>query len=43
MGGWYGPKKGLRGRVASYVPPILEQLGLAEVEHGARNNRMRAL
>jgi hypothetical protein len=41
--GWYGLKKGLRGRFAMYVPPVLEALGLAEVEHGARNNRMRAL
>ena len=36
-------KKGLRGRVGNYVPPVLEALGLAEVEHNARNNRMRAL
>ncbi len=43
VGGWYGLKKGLRGRFANYVPPILERLGLAEVEHNARNNRMRAL
>jgi len=42
-GGWYGIKKGLRGRFANYVPPVLEALGLAEVEHNARNNRMRAL
>lgn len=42
VGGWYGLKKGLRGRFASYVPPVLEALGLAEVEHGPRNNRMRA-
>ena len=42
VGGWYGLKKGLRGRFANYVPPILERLGLAEVEHNARNNRMRA-
>jgi hypothetical protein len=41
--GWYGLKKGLRGRFAMYVPPVLEALGLAEVEHGARNNRMRAI
>jgi hypothetical protein len=40
--GWYGLKKGLRGRFGMYVPPILEALGLAEVEHNARNNRMRA-
>lgn len=43
VGGWYGTKKGLRGRFANYVPPLLEALGLAEVEHNARNNRMRAL
>jgi hypothetical protein len=41
--GFYGLKKGLRGRFAMYVPPVLEALGLAEVEHQARNNRMRAL
>ena len=40
--GWYGLKKGLRGRFAMYVPPVLEALGLAEVEHQARGNRMRA-
>jgi hypothetical protein len=43
VGGWYGLKKGFRGRFANYVPPVLEALGLAEVEHDARNNRMRAL
>jgi hypothetical protein len=42
VGGWYGLKKGLRGRFANYVPPVLEKLGLAEVEHNPRNNRMRA-
>jgi hypothetical protein len=42
VGGWYGLRKGYRGRFANYVPPVLEQLGLAEVEHNARNNRMRA-
>jgi hypothetical protein len=40
--GWYGLKKGLRGRFANYVPPVLEVLDLAEVEHNPRNNRMRA-
>jgi hypothetical protein len=40
--GWYGLKKGLRGRFAMYVPPVLEVLGLAELEHNAKNNRMRA-
>ena len=43
LGGWYGLKPGLRGRFANYVPPVLEALGLAEVEHNARNNRMRAI
>ncbi len=43
IGGWYGIKKGLRGRFGNYVPPVLEVLGLAEVEHNARNNRMRAI
>ena len=43
VGGWYGLKKGVRGRFGNYVPPVLEVLGLAEVEHNARNNRMRAL
>ena len=40
--GWYGLKKGLRGRFGMYVPPVLEALGLAEVEHNPKNNRMRA-
>ncbi len=40
--GWYGLKKSLRGRFGMYVPPVLEALGLAEVEHQPRNNRMRA-
>jgi hypothetical protein len=43
VGGWYGLKKGLRGRFGTYVPPVLEALGLAEVEHHARNNRMCAV
>jgi hypothetical protein len=43
VGGWYGLKKGLRGRFGMYMPPLLEALGLAEVEHNPRNNRMRAL
>jgi hypothetical protein len=42
IGGWYGLKKGLRGRVGMYIPPLMEALGLAEVEHNKRNNRMRA-
>ncbi len=43
VGGWYGLRKGYRGRFATYVPPVLEHLGLAEVEHHPRNNRMRAV
>jgi hypothetical protein len=43
VGGWYGLKKGLRGRFGMYLPPVLEALGKAEVEHNPRNNRMRAL
>ena len=43
IGGWYGLKKGLRGRVGNYVSPVLEILGLVELEHNARNNRVRAL
>jgi len=43
VGGWYGMKKGLRGRFGVYLPPLLEALGLAELTHDARNNRMRAL
>jgi hypothetical protein len=42
VGGWYGIKKGLRGRFGMYVPPVLKELGLAEVEEMPRNNRMRA-
>jgi len=43
VGGWYGLRKGYRGRFAMYLPPLLEHLGMAEVTHDARNNRMRAL
>ena len=42
MGGWYGLKKGLRGRFGVYVPPLMEALGLCELEHNPRNNRIRA-
>ena len=43
VGGWYGQRKGYRGRFGMYLPPLLEQLGLAELTHDARNNRMRAI
>ena len=42
VGGWYGLRKGYRGRFAMYVPPLMEALGLAELTHDAKNNRMRA-
>jgi len=41
IGGWYGLKKGLRGRFGMYIPPLMEALGYAEVEHNPRNNRMK--
>ena len=43
VGGWYGLRKGYRGRFGMYLPPLLEQLGLAELTHDARSNRMRAI
>jgi len=43
VGGWYGTRKGYRGRFGMYLPPLLEELGLAEVTHDARNNSMRAI
>lgn len=43
VGGWYGLKKGLRGRFGVYVPPLMEALGLCELEHNPKNNRMRAI
>ncbi len=42
VGGWYGLRKGYRGRFGMYLPPLLEALGLAELTHDPRNNRMRA-
>ena len=43
VGGWYGLKKGLRGRFGMYVPPLMEKLGLAELTHDARGNKMKAI
>ena len=43
VGGWYGLKKGLRGRFGMYMPPLMEALGLAEVEHNPKGNRMKAI
>ena len=43
VGGWYGLRKGYRGRFGMYLPPLLEALGVAELTHDARNNRVRAV
>jgi hypothetical protein len=43
VGGWYGLRNGYRGRFGMYLPPLLEALGLAELTHDARNNRIRAI
>jgi len=43
VGGWYGLRSGYRGRFGMYMPPLMEELGLAKVSHDARNNRMRAI
>lgn len=43
VGGWYGQKKGLRGRFGMYLPPLLEALGMVELEHNVRKNRVRAI
>lgn len=43
VGGWYGLRNGYRGRFGMYLPPLLEALGLVELEHNPRNNRVRAL
>jgi hypothetical protein len=42
VGGWYGLRKGYRGRFGMYLPPLLEQLGLIELTHDPRNNKARA-
>lgn len=42
IGGWYGLKKGLRGRFGVYIPPLMEELKLVELTHEAKNNKMRA-
>ena len=43
IGGWYGLKKNFRGRFAMYIPPLMEHLGLVELEHNAKDNRIRHL
>ncbi|MEP6735035.1 MAG: DUF6855 family protein [Chryseolinea sp.] len=43
VGGWYGLKKGLRGRVGMYIPPLMEAVGLAEVTHEAKGNKMKSI
>ena len=43
VGGWYGQKKGLRGRFGVYVPPVLVAQGRAQIEIENRKARIRAL
>lgn len=43
VGGWYGLKKGYRGRVGMYIPPLMEALGLADVTHDPKGNKMKAI
>lgn len=43
VGGWYGLKKGFRGRFGMYIPPLMEALGLAEVTHNPKGNKMKAI
>ena len=43
VGGWYGLRKGYRGRFGMYLPPLLEELGYVELTHDARNNSVRAI
>jgi hypothetical protein len=43
IGGWYGLKKGFKGRFGMYIPPLMEHLGLAEVEHNKKDNSMKAI
>lgn len=42
VGGWYGMKKGLRGRFGMYIPPLMEALGLVELTHEAKGNQIKA-
>jgi hypothetical protein len=43
VGGWYGLKKGLRGRFGMYIPPLMEHLGLAQLTHDAKGNKMKVI
>jgi hypothetical protein len=43
VGGWYGQKKGLRGRFGVYVPPVLVAQGRAEIKIEARKASARAV
>ena len=43
VGGWYGLRKGYRGRFGMYLPPLLEALGLVELTHDTRSNKVRAI
>lgn len=41
--GWYGLRKGYRGRFASYVSPVLARLGKVEFEKRGRSVWVRAI
>ena len=40
--GWYGLKKGLHRRFGMYIPPLIEKLGLAQLTHNPKGNKMKA-
>ena len=42
VGGWYGLKKGFRGRFGMYIPPLMEKLGLVDLTHDPKGNKMKA-
>jgi hypothetical protein len=43
VGGWYGLRKGYRGRFANYVTPVLKEQGKVEFEKRGRGWWVRAL
>ena len=43
VGGWYGLRKGYRGRFANYVTPVLKEQGRVEFEKRGRGWWVRAL
>jgi len=41
VGGYYWLRKGYRGRFANHLALVMEVLGMEELEHNARNSRVR--